>query len=177
MKCEAGRDLCCMDYSMFSVDFHAILNQLKNMAARPNINKNATDEDCIFLNEHKCTIYEARPVIFRTHGLPLFFVSDEGNCKLSACELNYTEFDRKEFSSENSFSQDKLNSKLFMQNKAFRADLKQKEYEKFDLITIKKNGGTLLTFKILTNEKNDFILICDFLNFRTIRTKRNKYGR
>ena len=63
-------------------------------------------------------MYESRPIICRTHGLPLLFMNDE-QWELSACELNFTEFDDEEFKEENTFPQDTFNSKLFMINKRF----------------------------------------------------------
>jgi Fe-S-cluster containining protein len=101
------------------------------------MNNSASDDDCIFLNNHKCTIYEARPIICRTHGLPLLFVGEQGNWELSACELNFTTFNLERFNEENTFPQDKFNSKLFMLNKAFIKEFKDVEYGEFDLIPLK----------------------------------------
>lgn len=138
MKCKAGCDLCCMDYSVFPIEFHSILTALKINNSVPTINKDASEEDCIFLNNHQCTIYTDRPVICRTHGQPLLFMGEDSNWELSACELNFTEFDMEEFSEENTFPQDKFNSKLFMLNKEFIQEFKEIEYGEFDLIPIKK---------------------------------------
>ncbi len=138
MKCKTGCDLCCMDYSVFPIEFHSILNALKVDKTVPAINKDTLKEDCIFLNNHQCSIYEERPIICRTHGLPLLFMGEDGNWELSACELNFTEFDMEEFAEENTFPQDKFNSKLFMLNKEFIKEFKEVEYGEFDLIPLKK---------------------------------------
>lgn len=138
MKCKAGCDLCCMDYSVFPIEFHSILENIKQYKIEPKTNVKVNEDDCIFLIDHKCTIYEERPIICRTHGLPLLFVSDKGNWELSACELNFTEFEMDKFSEENTFPQDKFNSKLFMLNKEFIKGFKGKEYGEFDLIPVKE---------------------------------------
>lgn len=138
MKCKAGCDHCCMDYSVFPIEFFSILNAFEKKGLKPLINENAEDEACIFLNNNKCTMYEHRPIICRTHGLPLLFMSEEGNWELSACELNFTEFDMEQFSEENTFSQDTFNSKLFMLNKIFIMEQKETKYGEFDLIPMKK---------------------------------------
>lgn len=138
MKCKAGCDMCCMDYSVFPIEFHFILNQLKKEKAKPLVNADAATEDCIFLNNHRCTIYNTRPVICRTHGLPLIFMNEEGDWELSACELNFKEFDMGEFTEENTFPQDTFNSKLFVLNRNFIAEFTEENYEETDLIPIKK---------------------------------------
>lgn len=47
-------------------------------------------ENCPFLVEDLCTIYEDRPVICRTHGLPLLnFFSETNDYHISHCDLNF----------------------------------------------------------------------------------------
>ena len=91
----------------------------------------------VFLKNHRCTIYNSRPIICRTHGLPLLFTNNEAEWELSACELNFQEFDLEKFTSKNTFPQDKFNSKLFLLNKAFINEFDEIKYGEFDLIPIK----------------------------------------
>ena len=138
LACRAGCDLCCMDYSIFPVEFYSIADQLSKQNLKldlPAVNKG---ENCAFLKDHKCTIYAERPIICRTHGLPLLYVNEEEEWELSACELNFTEFDIGDFTNENTFPQDRFNSELFMLNKKFVADFKEKKYGEFDLIPIRE---------------------------------------
>jgi Fe-S-cluster containining protein len=139
MKCKSGCDLCCMDYNIFPVEFYSILNDLKNITYNPKESKNPSqsEESCIFLQNHRCTIYESRPIICRTHGLPLLFTNEEGEWELSACELNFTEFDFAEFNTENTFPQDIINSKLFLLNKKFISENPELNLSEFDLIPLK----------------------------------------
>ncbi len=141
LSCKSGCDLCCMDYSIFPVEFFAILNDLKSAGfVKSNIYAEQDPEcvSCVFLKNHRCTIYTSRPVICRTHGLPLLYANDDGEWELSACELNFKHFDFDEFSTKNTFAQDKFNSKLFLLNKKFIADFKEKKFAEFDLIPLKK---------------------------------------
>ena len=138
MLCKAGCDLCCMDYSIFPVEFYSILNQLKQSNIKPEIKANHSKKDCIFLHNHRCTIYNERPVICRTHGLPLLYMNDNSEWELSACELNFTEFDMEQFNKENTYPQDTFNSKLYMLNKEFIQEFSEINYEEFDLIPVKK---------------------------------------
>jgi Fe-S-cluster containining protein len=138
LKCRNGCDLCCIDFSILPVEFYFILNELKNRNFKVESDLNTENETCVFLKNGSCTIYEQRPVMCRTHGLPLLYANDDGEWELSACELNFTEFDFDEFTEENTFSQDKYNSKLFLLNREFIADFQDKKYSEFDLIPVAK---------------------------------------
>lgn len=138
LACKMGCDLCCMDYSIFPLEFFSIVDALKEDNLKlefPSVTKSGT---CVFLRDHKCTIYAERPIICRTHGLPLLYMNEEEQWELSACELNFTNFDMDDFTDENTFPQDRFNSELFMLNKEFISDYKDEKYGEFDLIPIKE---------------------------------------
>ena len=138
IQCKKGCDMCCMDYSILPIEFYSILNDLKGKKSVPETSEKAKKEECIFLKNHVCTIYDQRPVICRTHGLPLLFMNDNNEWELSACDLNFREFNFEEFTLDNTFPQDKYNSKLFMLNKEFISGFQDREYGEFDLIPLKK---------------------------------------
>ncbi len=117
MKCKAGCSMCCREYAILPVEFESILNRLKKEAS-PAINPNYGPDECPFLVDRRCSIYKNRPIICRTHGLPLLFMGDE-NWELSACELNFTKVKEDYFSFENTFPQDTFNSELFVLNQQF----------------------------------------------------------
>lgn len=131
MKCRKGCDLCCMDYEIFPIEFVHIKKSIQNktIETTPSV-----DGSCVFLKDNACQIYEHRPIICRTHGLPLLFMNDD-QWELSACELNFTEFEDEEFTDKNTFPQDKFNSQLFMLNKAFLEETNSIKKE-FDLLPI-----------------------------------------
>lgn len=137
MMCRAGCDLCCMDYSIFPVEFFSIAEALENEEFRLRGETLKNDGSCVLLKDHKCSIYAQRPIICRTHGLPLLFANDEGEWELSACELNFNDFDLEDFTDENTFPQDKYNSRLFMINKEFVKNFQNGKYGEFDLIPIR----------------------------------------
>jgi len=62
----------------------------------------------------------------------------EEEWELSACELNFTQFDFDDFDEDNTFPQDKYNSRLFMLNRAFVDSLPGKPYGPVDLIPLRK---------------------------------------
>jgi len=138
IKCRNGCDLCCIDFSVFPVEFYFILNELKKNNFEPEKEVNSEDEICAFLKNHTCTIYQQRPIMCRTHGLPLLYANDDGEWELSACELNFTEFNFDDFTMENTLPQDKYNSKLFLLNREFIAEFTDKKYGEMDLIPLKE---------------------------------------
>lgn len=138
LKCKNGCDLCCMDYRIFPVEFYFILNRIRKNGKNPEWEYAENGHICVFLKNNSCTIYNNRPIICRTHGLPLLFANDDGDWELSVCDLNFTEFDFEEFEMENTFPQDMYNSKLFLLNKAFIAGFTKKKYDEFDLIPLKE---------------------------------------
>lgn len=142
MLCKKGCDMCCIDYSIFPIEFHFILNDIKEKKLEfKNLNE-VVNNVCIFLKNHVCTLYEQRPIICRTHGLPLLYMNNNSEWELSACELNFTEYDFEKFTLANTLPQDKYNSKLFMLNKEFIVNFQDKKYGEMDLIPIK----TLLNY-------------------------------
>jgi len=134
LSCKKGCDLCCMAISVFPVEFYAIKAEIDEKS----INELAVpqnDEDCSYLVNHSCAIYPSRPVICRTHGLPLLYMSLEGDdYELSCCELNFTNFDMSDFDEENTYPMDRINSQLYQINKNFVAGYENGKYSETDRI-------------------------------------------
>jgi Fe-S-cluster containining protein len=135
LNCEEGCDMCCMDFSIFPLEVDAIKAQAGE--ALKNGVTPAAEGECPFLVNHSCVIYPARPMICRTQGLPLLYMGEE-NWELSTCELNFTDFDFDEFTQENTFPQDRFNSRLFMLNKKYIETLPGRPYKPTDLIPLRQ---------------------------------------
>lgn len=136
MQCKKGCDLCCMDFSIFPVEFYFILNEVRNKPFE--VEERIDNSVCSFLKNHSCTIYSFRPIMCRTHGFPLVYSNEAGEPELSTCHLNFNQFDFEKFTIDNTIAQDKFNSKLFMLNKKFIQDFEKKKYGEFDLIPLKE---------------------------------------
>ena len=89
-RCADGCDDCCKQrLTVFPVEAAAIRAHLATLdPARRTALALATDrpDHCVFLLDGRCAIYEARPVICRTHGLPL-----RVDGRLDHCPLNFTD--------------------------------------------------------------------------------------
>jgi uncharacterized protein len=135
--CKQGCHECCMNFRLLPIEFYSILFLVNNLKY---LNLNNTDnESCPFLINHSCTIYQNRPIICRSHGLPILDMDLEGeNWELSFCPLNFKRNDDEYFTHSNSYHQDTFNSKLYMLNLEFVKALDGIEYERDEMIEIKR---------------------------------------
>lgn len=93
MKCQEGCSKCCFtDISVFKVESERIVewvNSLDSHAYKKLQELWQTKNEpgaCTFLYNDRCSIYEARPVICRTQGAPLFLATEN---VLDYCPLNF----------------------------------------------------------------------------------------
>lgn len=135
--CKQGCDECCMNFRLLPIEFYSILFSVKE---EKNMNLNdINSESCPFMIKHSCSIYQHRPIICRSHGLPILDMDQEGeNWELSYCPLNFKENDDEYFTHSNCYHQDLFNSKLYMLNLEFIKALDGIEYERDEMIEIKK---------------------------------------
>jgi uncharacterized protein len=95
LACRSGCSRCCADgLSVLPVEAAAIRAHLIDHPIDPQ----RGTEGCAFLDhEGSCRIYAARPLLCRTHGLPLRINDPQSNRglriinNLATCELNFTE--------------------------------------------------------------------------------------
>lgn len=124
MQCQSGCSRCCLvDLSVFQIEADTIRAWFSSLtfAEQDELRKqwktplqkglNFHNEEvgaCPFLRNDRCTIYEVRPLICRSQGLPLKFSFDEQE-GVDACPLN---FNGTELELSNCLDLDKLNQIL-----------------------------------------------------------------
>lgn len=90
MRCAAGCDRCCrVRISVFAIEAERIEARLRTLpsALRERVRAQANDPDrCAMLVEGMCVVYEERPLICRSHGVPVR-VDGQTQC----CPLNFAE--------------------------------------------------------------------------------------
>lgn len=94
LACRVGCDSCCRHLSLFWVEAVALAWALKQAdpALAETIRQQARhatpDGPCPLLLGGRCLLYAARPLICRTHGLPLLLERD-GERRIDYCPLNF----------------------------------------------------------------------------------------
>jgi Fe-S-cluster containining protein len=107
--------------TVWPVEFYAILEAMKAANwPKPQLNE---DQTCGYLDEEGCCqIYPFRPMICRTHGLPLVSWHEETDPPgygVMFCEQNFTAADDIDFGSDTTLNMDTVNEKLARINIAF----------------------------------------------------------
>lgn len=121
LACRPGCCGCCVNLSVFAVELYSIAGQL----AQAGIGEVAFDlrATCGWLDKGLCRIYAARPIICRTHGLPVAIPDDDchDHKEVSFCPLNFTGADaeRYAFGPDNSLDLADLNEELCRINADF----------------------------------------------------------
>ena len=114
ITCRPGCTTCCVNLTVFPVELHAI--QLAITRAGVTLDTGAFDPSatCGFLHNDLCRIYPFRPIICRTHGLPILFLDDrsEPTWEVSFCELNFKENERLEFTDDSLLNIEDINTEL-----------------------------------------------------------------
>jgi len=94
ISCRPGCDACCRHLSIFAVEAAALKLALKGLRApdaaliRDRARLTGPDAPCPLLHDGLCLLYRARPIICRTHGLPLLITRD-GDRGVDFCPENF----------------------------------------------------------------------------------------
>lgn len=94
ITCHAGCDSCCRHLSVFAVEAAALAAALRELppeeAELVRSKARGADENsaCPLLHDGLCLLYHARPIICRTHGLPLLLLRD-GERSVDFCPRNF----------------------------------------------------------------------------------------
>jgi uncharacterized protein len=87
LSCAEGCSGCCLrDLSVFAVE----AANIRAWLADNDLGSGTSAEGCALLDERgRCRIYPVRPVVCRTHGLPLAVAQDDGTVTGDVCPLNF----------------------------------------------------------------------------------------
>jgi len=89
LQCRPGCALCCSrDIDVLPVEFYFLRScaAVSDAVKLPG-NSSRQQDACSFLRRNHCAVYACRPIICRTHGLPLLIRSEEGEQR-DCCPLN-----------------------------------------------------------------------------------------
>lgn len=98
IACKKGCDGCCLHFSIFWVEAVNLAMAVKGMPGeeaallRSRLRSRADQEVCPLLREGGCLLYEYRPIICRTHGLPIL-TGQSGPSVIDFCPRNFQHAD------------------------------------------------------------------------------------
>jgi len=93
LSCAEGCSSCCKTISLFPVEaasINAAVAALPKEDAefvRHQVEVGQEGDSCPLLLDNRCLIYAFRPIICRTHGLPIMF-TDQGGRRVDYCPKN-----------------------------------------------------------------------------------------
>jgi hypothetical protein len=93
ISCRAGCSSCCRELTLFPVEAAALLLALSQLppdraAHLDGTDTTSADGSCPLLVNGLCLVYTDRPVICRTHGLPLLYREAE-SVRVDFCPENF----------------------------------------------------------------------------------------
>lgn len=118
MNCHPGCACCCENLSLLPVEWAAVRQGLHASGLKPLFR---SDRTCGFLDdENRCQIYPFRPVICRTHGLPLAYESGE-EWEIHICPWNLTDYRSglKQLNRRQILNMERVNTALARLNKKY----------------------------------------------------------
>lgn len=124
ITCKKGCDNCCKSLSLFQVEAFGIAAAFKKMdiLVQQRITKRikTNPDECPLLLDHACALYQARPVICRTHGYPVT-IEKNNRIEIDFCPENFkgtTGFEHADL-----LSLEKLNTTLSTISRHFAASI------------------------------------------------------
>lgn len=117
LQCRPGCSDCCKSFSVLAVEAAAMQQALAKLAPpiRARIGDAATQqaEQCPFLLDDLCAIYQYRPMICRSQGLAIAYIDHELEAiEVSACPRNFPAEEEYPFSEEDLLFMDPFNDRL-----------------------------------------------------------------
>ena len=99
LTCHAGCSSCCISISVFPVEAAAMIEaagmlppeQYKLLKQR--LSSKEEGDRCPLIVSDRCLLYQARPIICRTHGLPILITEAAGR-RVDVCPLNCVGMER-----------------------------------------------------------------------------------
>jgi Fe-S-cluster containining protein len=144
--CRQGCCDCCRNLTVWPVEFFSIVEEMKATGeAKPEFDM---DAPCGFLKGGLCQIYPFRPLICRTHGLPIAFENNDAEppeMSVSFCPKNFKDWAEKElsFGPDNTLNIDLLNQELGQIHAAFLDESKDENLSPYTRIELKEILGFL----------------------------------
>ncbi len=122
ISCKKGCAKCCMAISLFPIEAVSISLAIQSLSKkeikniRNRVKKSKDNYTCPLIEDNICLLYDNRPIICRTHGLPIL-INQDGETKIDCCPLNFDGINN--FPKDAIISLDNLNTIFVAINKVF----------------------------------------------------------
>jgi len=143
LVCKPGCSQCCqVERTVCAVESYIVEQQLLTLSDQKikrlkKLNKD-NDETCPLLLRDRCVIYPARPIICRTHGLPILYREAERTF-IDYCRLNFTNLaEGYEFKKQNILNMNSFNIELVKIDKLFAEHILKKPWHPANRKSLKK---------------------------------------
>ncbi len=128
LVCRPGCSQCCrVERTVLPIEAYIIEQYLRNFSSQRikrlrKLYKNV-DETCPMLLKDRCVIYPVRPIICRTHGLPILY-REAGRAFVDYCRLNFTRLPLDyEFAEQDILDMNPFNIELIKLDQYFSEDV------------------------------------------------------
>ncbi len=156
IRCGKGCHSCCMPgltvNGLERENIRQYLNAHPALAEKTEANAQANPhkgQRCSFLDaEGACLVYEARPIVCRSHGVPLKTALDPNaavhisstEMQLSVCSLNFSDMNLQDVGDHYFINLDTLNTILVLLNQQFDAKNAEKRFLLTPKVIMEKAG-------------------------------------
>lgn len=92
LRCAPGCADCCRLTSVLPLEAGVLASALAGLdpGLRARVRENVAGDLCPLLVDGRCAVYRERPIICRTHGLPIGYADAESSTlSVSACPVNF----------------------------------------------------------------------------------------
>ena len=94
LVCQPGCSDCCTAFSLLPIEAALLREAIVGLPSdvKSQLTKAEQSSRCPLLLDGLCAVYQARPTICRSQGLPLAYIDEErGIIDVSACPLNFAD--------------------------------------------------------------------------------------
>jgi len=116
--CQQNLNLLSIEYSFLQKGFSLLPASMKKIVRNRAAQRVGDYTPCVLLDHGACVLYERRPIVCRTHGLPLFITEGDKEIR-DCCPKNFTFYYLELLPQTDFLHLERLNTILIMINRVF----------------------------------------------------------
>jgi len=116
--CQQNLNLLPLEYSFLQKGFSLLPESMKKIVRNRAAQRLGDYTPCVLLDHGACVLYERRPIVCRTHGLPLFITEGDKE-RRDCCPKNFTSYYLELLPQTDFLHLERLNTILITINRVF----------------------------------------------------------